>query len=286
MNPAANHCPLPKFALWSLALDSVRQIFRPFGPLFPRNPFFPALRSGHPLFQRPSPGKQFLSSNGPHLKSKFLAIMIKITQIVQIALLSIICAACGGKKNQPSIIESDANPANNAAKSIDEKYAKFADVNWLSSSATVKRIAQEKKYEYVGSENSRIAYKTTIGNVPALVIFHIIEDKLVAVNLQLDASYQNYSAKYSELEYALIKKYGEPTISIRRNHPPYREGDDEVRVLKDGKAQILTAWENIGLKIEVMHIHESDKLIIDVEYESRYCKEGFGSLKTTETKDL
>jgi hypothetical protein len=62
MNPAANHCPLPKFALWSLALDSVRQIFRPFGPLFPRNPFFPALRSGHRLFQQPSPGKQFLSS--------------------------------------------------------------------------------------------------------------------------------------------------------------------------------------------------------------------------------
>ena len=62
MNPAANHCPLPKFALWSLALDSVRQMFRPCGPLFPRNPFFPALRSGHRLFQRPSPGKQFPSS--------------------------------------------------------------------------------------------------------------------------------------------------------------------------------------------------------------------------------
>jgi hypothetical protein len=28
-------------------------------PLFPRNPLFPALRSGHRLFQRPSPGKQF-----------------------------------------------------------------------------------------------------------------------------------------------------------------------------------------------------------------------------------
>jgi hypothetical protein len=26
------------------------------------NPFFPALRSGHRLFQQPSPGKQFLSS--------------------------------------------------------------------------------------------------------------------------------------------------------------------------------------------------------------------------------
>jgi len=27
-------------------------------PLFPRNPLFPALRSGHRLFQRPSPQKQ------------------------------------------------------------------------------------------------------------------------------------------------------------------------------------------------------------------------------------
>ncbi len=46
MNPTSNHYPLPKSAVWSLALDSVRQMFRPFGPLFPRNPFFPALRSG------------------------------------------------------------------------------------------------------------------------------------------------------------------------------------------------------------------------------------------------
>ncbi len=63
MNPAANHCPLPKFALWGLALDSVSQMFRPFCPLFPRNPLFPALRFGHRLFQRPSPGKQFPSIN-------------------------------------------------------------------------------------------------------------------------------------------------------------------------------------------------------------------------------
>ena len=32
-----------------------------FSPLFPRNPFFPALRSGHRLFQRPSPQKQIPS---------------------------------------------------------------------------------------------------------------------------------------------------------------------------------------------------------------------------------
>ena len=61
MNLAANHCPLPKSAVWSLALDSVRQIFRPFRPLFPRNPLFPALRSGHRLFQRPSRQKQIPS---------------------------------------------------------------------------------------------------------------------------------------------------------------------------------------------------------------------------------
>jgi hypothetical protein len=32
-------------------------------PPFPRNPFFPRLRSGHRLFQRPSPGKQFPSNH-------------------------------------------------------------------------------------------------------------------------------------------------------------------------------------------------------------------------------
>jgi hypothetical protein len=31
------------------------------------NPFFPALRSGHRLFQQPSPGKQFLSSSEFHV---------------------------------------------------------------------------------------------------------------------------------------------------------------------------------------------------------------------------
>ena len=59
MNPTANHCPLPRFAVSSLALDSVRQMFRPCGPLSPRNPIFPALRSGHRLFHRPLPGKLF-----------------------------------------------------------------------------------------------------------------------------------------------------------------------------------------------------------------------------------
>ena len=62
MNPTANPYPLPKSAVWSLALDSVRQMFRPFGPLFPRNPFFPALRSGLRLLQRPSPQKQIPSN--------------------------------------------------------------------------------------------------------------------------------------------------------------------------------------------------------------------------------
>ena len=62
MNPTANPYPLPKSAVWSLALDSVRQMFRPFGPLFPRN-FFP------PRF-----GPDSVSCNGPLLKSKFLAL--------------------------------------------------------------------------------------------------------------------------------------------------------------------------------------------------------------------
>ena len=66
MNPTANPYPLPKSSVWSLALDSVRQMFRPFGPLFPRNPFFPALRSGLRLLQRPSPQKQIPSSHKAH----------------------------------------------------------------------------------------------------------------------------------------------------------------------------------------------------------------------------
>ena len=55
MNPAANHCSLPKFAVWSVALDSVRQIFRPFGPLFPRTPPGPATGSFNGLH----PGSEF-----------------------------------------------------------------------------------------------------------------------------------------------------------------------------------------------------------------------------------
>jgi hypothetical protein len=40
MNPVANHGPLPKLALWSLLLNSVPQMFPPFGP-FPSTPPFP-----------------------------------------------------------------------------------------------------------------------------------------------------------------------------------------------------------------------------------------------------
>lgn len=38
MNPAANHRPLPKFVVWSVAVDSVRRILWPFGPLSPVPP--------------------------------------------------------------------------------------------------------------------------------------------------------------------------------------------------------------------------------------------------------
>jgi len=71
MNPAANHCPLPKSAVWRfLSLYFHRNTALPnhrntsSNPPFPRNPHFPALRSGHRLLQRPSPQKQFLSNNG------------------------------------------------------------------------------------------------------------------------------------------------------------------------------------------------------------------------------
>ena len=40
--------------------DAPKHLFR---PLFPRNPLFPRLRSGHRLFQRPSPPKQIPSNN-------------------------------------------------------------------------------------------------------------------------------------------------------------------------------------------------------------------------------
>ena len=73
MNPAANHCPLPKSAVWRfLSLYFHRNTSS--NPLFPRNPHFPAYRSGHRLFQRPSPQKQFLSSpvwKGNSMKLKF-----------------------------------------------------------------------------------------------------------------------------------------------------------------------------------------------------------------------
>jgi hypothetical protein len=62
MNPLANHCPLPKSAVWrflslyfhrNTALPKHRNTSPP--PFFSRNPHFPAFRSGHRLFQRPSP---------------------------------------------------------------------------------------------------------------------------------------------------------------------------------------------------------------------------------------
>lgn len=61
MNPTENPCPLLKFAVSSLALDSVRQILRPFGLLSSRTPLFPP--SG------PATG----SFNGLHRESTSLA---------------------------------------------------------------------------------------------------------------------------------------------------------------------------------------------------------------------
>ena len=61
MNPSANACPLPKSAVWCLAVDLVSRNFRPFGPLYHRNHHFPALRSCNRSF------------NSLHHKSKLLA---------------------------------------------------------------------------------------------------------------------------------------------------------------------------------------------------------------------
>jgi hypothetical protein len=61
MNPASNSCPLPKSVVWCIAVDAVRQIFRPFGPISPATPISPP--SG------PATG----SSNGFYLECNFLA---------------------------------------------------------------------------------------------------------------------------------------------------------------------------------------------------------------------
>jgi len=60
MNPASNHCPLPKFVIWPFAADSLRRIFRPFATLFPNLPF------ADRLFQQLAPKKQILSSYTPN----------------------------------------------------------------------------------------------------------------------------------------------------------------------------------------------------------------------------
>ena len=62
MNPATNHCPLPKSAVWSVAFDSVRRISRRLAPFSPALPFSPP--------SSPATG----SSNGLHLESHFLTI--------------------------------------------------------------------------------------------------------------------------------------------------------------------------------------------------------------------
>jgi hypothetical protein len=54
------HHDLPKFTVWSLAVDSVRRIFRPFGPFSPQ------------LSPPSGPATGF--SNGPQPKNNFLAI--------------------------------------------------------------------------------------------------------------------------------------------------------------------------------------------------------------------
>jgi formylglycine-generating enzyme required for sulfatase activity/uncharacterized membrane protein len=69
MNPSTNHCPLTKFTVWSLAVDSILQIFRPFGHFSPVTPFSPP--SG------PATG----SFNGLHHKSNFLAVISLIGEL-------------------------------------------------------------------------------------------------------------------------------------------------------------------------------------------------------------
>jgi hypothetical protein len=65
--PKSPHCArswrgLEIFLTETQPTDALKHLFR---PLSPRNPFFPALRSGHRLFQRPSRQKQIPSNDAP-----------------------------------------------------------------------------------------------------------------------------------------------------------------------------------------------------------------------------
>ena len=55
-------CDTAVASRFSSLLTADLALFTSSAPLFPRNPLFPRLRSGHPLFQRPSPGKQIPSN--------------------------------------------------------------------------------------------------------------------------------------------------------------------------------------------------------------------------------
>jgi hypothetical protein len=62
-------------------------------PLFPRNPLFPRLQSGHPLFQRPSPQKQFPSSQPSQLNHRNSLPMTIAAKLLTVASLGLFASS-------------------------------------------------------------------------------------------------------------------------------------------------------------------------------------------------
>jgi len=158
--------------------------------------------------------------------------------------------------------------------------ATFADIPWLSSKASVKKIAEEKKYVFRSDEGIGIAYESVVSGWPAQIIFYFSpEDKLVKSLVNIITGEDRFMKIYEDNKNSLTKKYGNPTLSIRDFKPPYTDGDGkEAQAVKAGKATIFTAWKKLGLLLQI----KGDSTV-SISYESPYWEKELERIKAKAT---
>ena len=168
---------------------------------------------------------------------------------------------------QPKVFAADDGPA------------KFADINWLTTRTSVKEIAKKKEYTFLSEDKESICFKgTLLGKSAEIGFIFNQENQLVKTMILLQTKENECIATYEKLEKSLSDKYGKPTRSVRTFD---KTGGTEEQAIKNKTAFAAALWENrsIGINIE-------QKLIILIQYESKYWNKELESKHKKEAKDL
>ena len=148
----------------------------------------------------------------------------------------------------------------------------FAEVPWGSDAAVIKEKMQQAGFAFDQiDEDGDLVFTGSVMNTDTKVYALMTPKGVHKIIVNIMTPDEQAFATYDLMRANLIKKYGEPTESIRTFESPYFEGDGfEQTAVKTGQAKIVSYWVNESdpARASGFMVELTDRLTVHVTYES------------------